>query len=138
MLAVGEFHTAFGLPLHVMPQDRVDPTLAALRVDLLEEEVAEFRQASQEGDVVAIADALGDIAYVLYGTALTYGINLDAVIAEVHRSNMSKLDTDGKPILRGDGKVLKPATYSPPELRRVLGSQVPLPFQPLNEGRSRQ
>jgi len=134
MLAVGEFHTSFSLPLHVMPQDHVHPTLAALRIDLLEEEVAEFKQATRDGDVVAIADALGDIAYVLYGTALTYGINLDAVIAEIHRSNMSKLGADGKPILRGDGKVLKPPTYSPPDLRSVLAAQVPLPFRPLNEG----
>lgn len=135
MLAVGEFHTSFGLPLHVMPQEEVDPALVALRVDLLEEEVAEFKQAATDGDLVAVADALGDIAYVLYGTALTYGINLDAVIAEVHRSNMSKLRPDGKPILREDGKVLKPATYTRPNLRRVLEAQVPLPFQPLNEGR---
>jgi predicted HAD superfamily Cof-like phosphohydrolase len=136
MLAVGEFHTAFSLPLHLLPQQHIPAELAQLRVALLEEEVAEFRTAARDDDLVAIADALGDIAYVLYGTALTYGIDLDAVIAEVHRSNMSKLGPDGVPILREDGKVLKPPSFTRPDLGTVLASQVPLPFQPHNEGRT--
>jgi len=134
MLAVGEFHTAFELPLHVVPQGQIPGSLAALRVNLLEEEVAEFKEAVADGNLVAIADALGDIAYVLYGTALSYGIDLDAVIAEIHRSNMSKIGPDGKPLLREDGKVLKPSTFTKPDLERVLRDQPPLPFSPTTRG----
>lgn len=130
MLAVGEFHSAFGLPIHLIPQQDIPNELAQLRIALLEEEVREFRVAAQSNDLVAVADALGDIAYVLYGAALTYGIDLDAVIAEVHRSNMSKLGPDGVPLLREDGKVLKPPTFVPPDILAVLTNQVPLPFGP--------
>lgn len=129
MFSVVEFHTSFGLPCHTTPQGQIDPGLARLRIDLLKEEVTEFEQAAVSGDIVAVADALGDIAYVLYGTALTYGINLDEVISEIHRSNMTKLGPDGKPILREDGKVLKSEGYSRPNLRQVLDSQAPLPSQ---------
>lgn len=134
MLAVGEFHSAFSLPLHLTPQQHIPEEVAQLRISLLEEEVAEFRAAAEVNDLVAVADALGDIAYVLYGTALTYGIDLDAVIAEVHRSNMSKLSADGVPILREDGKVLKPPTFTRPDLLTVLAAQVPLPFRPGSVG----
>ena len=79
--------------------------------------------ASQKEDLVAIADALADIVYVIYGTALTYGIDLDSVLREVHRSNMSKLGGDGKPLLRGDGKVIKSERYFPPDISSVLSTQ---------------
>lgn len=91
--------------------------LAGLRVALLEEEVGEFVAASQRSDLVGIADALADIVYVVYGTALTYGIDLNAVLREVHRSNMSKLGQDGKPMLRDDGKVIKSELYFPRPVR---------------------
>jgi len=87
------------------------------------EEVSEFAAASEKGDLVGIADALGDIVYVVYGTALTYGIDLDAVMREVHRSNMSKLGRDGKPIIRDDGKVIKSEQYSPSDVAAVLSHQ---------------
>lgn len=119
--AVAEFHQAFGRPVRRQPTADVDPALAQLRVDLVQEEVGEFIAASEQGDLVGIADALADIVYVVYGTALTYGIDLDAVLREVHRSNMSKLDSDGKPVLRADGKVLKSDRYSPPDIASVLG-----------------
>jgi predicted HAD superfamily Cof-like phosphohydrolase len=99
-------------------------SLAKLRVALLQEEVGEFITASEKGDLVAIADALADIAYVVYGTALTYGIDLDSALREVHRSNMRKLGNDGKPLIRDDGKVLKSERYFPPDIAsgsRVLG-----------------
>jgi predicted HAD superfamily Cof-like phosphohydrolase len=95
--AVGEFHRAFNLPVRETPGAGIDESLAKLRVVLLEEEVSEFVTASAKGDIIGIADALADIIYVVYGTALTYGIDLNAVLREVHRSNMSKLDRDGKP-----------------------------------------
>jgi predicted HAD superfamily Cof-like phosphohydrolase len=119
--AVAEFHQAFGRPVRRQPSADVDPALARLRVDLVQEEVGEFIAASEQGDLIGIADALADIVYVVYGTALTYGIDLDAVLREVHRSNMSKLDSDGKPVLRPDGKVLKSDRYSPPDIASVLG-----------------
>lgn len=87
---------------------------------LLEEEVKELSEASSSRDLVAIADALGDCVYVLYGTALTYGIDLDAVIAEIHRSNMSKLGPGRRPLLRFDGKVIKGPFYTPPDLAPIV------------------
>lgn len=119
--AVAEFHQAFGRPVQRQPTADIDPALARLRVDLVQEEVGEFIAASEQGDLIGIADALADIVYVVYGTALTYGIDLDAVLREVHRSNMSKLDGDGKPVLRPDGKVLKSDRYFPPDIASVLG-----------------
>jgi predicted HAD superfamily Cof-like phosphohydrolase len=119
--AVADFHRAFNLPMRQSPSADVDKSLAKLRIALLQEEVGEFITASEKGDLVAIADALADIAYVVYGTALTYGIDLDSALREVHRSNMSKLGNDGKPLIRDDGKVLKSERYFPPDIASVLG-----------------
>lgn len=121
--AVAEFHRAFNLPIRQTPGADIDPGLARLRITLLEEEVSEFVDASEKGDLVAIADALADIAYVVFGTALTYGIDLNAVLREVHRSNMSKLGRDGKPIIRDDGKVIKSDQYFRPDIGVVLNHQ---------------
>jgi predicted HAD superfamily Cof-like phosphohydrolase len=118
--AVADFHRAFNLPMRQSPSADVDKSLAKLRVALLQEEVGEFITASEKGDLIAIADALADIAYVVYGTALTYGIDLDSALREVHRSNMSKLGNDGKPLIRDDGKVLKSERYFPPDMASVL------------------
>ena len=123
--ALAEFHQAFDLPMRQRPSADIDPALARLRVALLEEEVGEFVAASERGDLNGIADALADIVYVAYGTALTYGIDLDAVLQEVHRSNMSKLESDGKPLIREDGKVLKSERYFPPDIESVLRRQKP-------------
>jgi predicted HAD superfamily Cof-like phosphohydrolase len=119
--AVAEFHKAFELPMQGFPSAEVDCDLAKLRVALLEEEVGEFVAASEKGDLIGIADALADIVYVIYGTALTYGIDLDSVLREVHRSNMSKLTSEGKPLMREDGKVLKSERYFPPDIAAALG-----------------
>lgn len=121
--AVAEFHRSFNLPMRRFPSPEIEDDLAKLRVALLEEEVDEFVTASEKGDLVGIADALADIVYVVYGTALTYGIDLHSVLREVHRSNMSKLDADGKPLIREDGKVLKSERYFPPDIASVLGPQ---------------
>jgi predicted HAD superfamily Cof-like phosphohydrolase len=120
--AVADFHRAFGLPIQQLPNADIDPGLAQLRMDLVLEEVDELMVASEKGDLVAIADALADIAYVVYGTALTYGIDLDSVLGEVHRSNMSKLGADGKPVLRQDGKVLKSDRYRPPDIAPIVST----------------
>jgi predicted HAD superfamily Cof-like phosphohydrolase len=128
MLSVGRFHQAFNLPRASRPGTGVPDALAQLRVDLLVEEVREFADATAQRDLVGIADALADIVYVAYGAAVTYGINLDAALHEVHRSNMSKLDESGRPVYREDGKVLKSARYTPPDIPAVLSAQPPLPF----------
>jgi predicted HAD superfamily Cof-like phosphohydrolase len=119
--AVADFHRAFGLPIQQLPDADIDPGLAQLRMDLVAEEVDELMVASEKGDLVAIADALADITYVVYGTALTYGIDLNSVLREVHRSNMSKLGADGKPLIRQDGKVLKSDRYRPPDIAPIVG-----------------
>jgi predicted HAD superfamily Cof-like phosphohydrolase len=124
--AVAEFHRAFTLPMRQLPSIEIDDALARLRVALLEEEVSEFVTASEKGDLIGITDALADIVYVVYGTALTYGIDLDSALLEVHRSNMSKLSSEGAPLIRSDGKVLKSEHYFPPDIAAVLKRQGPL------------
>lgn len=123
---VGEFHRAFGLPIRTVPSGSIPRREGAMRQLILDEEVEELRRAVSEADVIGIADALADIVYVICGTAHCYGIDLDAAFAEVHRSNMTKLDREGLPIHRSDGKVLKGSRYEPPDLKRALGlSSVP-------------
>lgn len=118
--AVREFHTTFDLAHNDVPT--WPPTeLAELRQRLLAEETAEVGEAVAGDDLAAIAQELADVVYIAYGTALTYGFDLDAVIAEVHRANMSKLDHNGRPLYRADGKVAKSNLYQPPDIRGVLG-----------------
>lgn len=116
--AVTEFHRAFGLTENTKPtlpsQDIRD-----LRKKLLEEEFVEYTVGEDKNDLVEIADALADLIYIAYGTAVAYGIPLDQVFAEVHRSNMAKL-VDGKVIRRDDGKVLKPTGWTPPDIKSIL------------------
>ncbi len=121
---VGEFHRSYELPIRTSPTALVGQDQVDLRLALVEEEVAELRQACLAGDLVGIADALADIVYVVYGTAHVYGIDLDAVLDEVHASNMTKLGPDGRPVRRADGKVLKGPGYRPPDVNSVLGSEV--------------
>lgn len=115
---VREFHRAFNLDVRSTPT-QVSAALAAHRQGLLAEETAEVAQASVEGDICHIANELADVVYTAYGT-LVYGIDLDAVIAEVHRANMSKLGPDGRPVLRADGKVMKGEHYRPPDAASVI------------------
>lgn len=137
---VREFHVRFGLPVVTGPShattDRVH-----MRTALVAEEAAELvaavygsvagthleeayarAVAADDGtrDVVAVADALGDLVYVAYGMALELGIPLPDVLAEIHRANLSKLDADGRPALRADGKVLRGPGYRPPDVAGVL------------------
>lgn len=119
--SVREFHEVYGLARGETPA-LPDEKLRQLRIDLLREEMDEYIQGEAEDDIVEIADALADIIYIACGTAVAYGIPLDRVFAEVHRSNMSKLGEDGKPIYREDGKVLKGPNYTPPDVRGILAS----------------
>ncbi len=114
---VAEFHRAYRLEAAETPRV-VSAEVAALRQSLIDEEVEELRAAATGGDVVGIADALADIVYVAYGTARVYGIDLDAVLDEVHSSNMTKLGADGEPVRRADGKVLKGPDYRPAGYRQ--------------------
>jgi predicted HAD superfamily Cof-like phosphohydrolase len=124
---VGEFHSAYGLPTRSAPDVAVGDDQVALRLALIQEEVAELVAAAQQGDIVGVADALADIVYVAYGTAHVYGIDLDAVLDEVHASNMTKLGADGRPVRRADGKILKGPDYRPPDIAAVLARSAGLP-----------
>ena len=137
---VVEFHEAFGAPVAWTP-GIPDEERRKLRCSLLLEEVVEFCQASgfsphvqtvggaikfdlwklaADPDLVEAADALADIRYVTDGAALEWGIPLEKCLREVHRSNMSKLGEDGKPILRADGKILKGPHFTLPDLASIL------------------
>jgi|TARA_R110000851_G_scaffold230898_7_gene383723 predicted HAD superfamily Cof-like phosphohydrolase len=94
--------------------------IAQLRVELIEEELQELKDAIADGDMVEIADALTDILYVTYGAGHSYGLPLDKCFMEVQRSNMSKADENGNPIYREDGKIMKGVNYSEPDLLPLL------------------
>ena len=115
---------AFGQEVVTKP-DWPDAKTMELRMDLIEEEVEEFNQAycNATGSLVDVADALSDILYVVYGAGHAFGIDLDKCFSEVHRSNMSKLGNDGKPIYREDGKILKGENFIEPNLEEVLNGQ---------------
>lgn len=117
---VQEFHIAFGQCRAKRPTFP-DAEIRQARLEFLDEEYMELEDAEIADDIVEVADALTDIIYFAYGMADIYGIDLDACFREVHRSNMSKLGEDGKPIKRADGKFLKGPNYSPPDLKSVLG-----------------
>jgi predicted HAD superfamily Cof-like phosphohydrolase len=115
---VRDFHIAFSQPVGDAPH-LPDENERHLRKILLQEEVDEYLSAELENDLVEVADALADIIYIACGTAVSYGIPLDKVFEEVHRSNMAKL-VDGKPLKREDGKVIKPVGWTPPDIAGVL------------------
>ena len=117
---VRSFHERLGLSVSSQPSTP-SAELAALRQRLLVEEVAELGEAVAGGSLVEVAHELADVVYVAYGTALTYGIELDDVIAEVHRANMSKLPPPGGP--RVEGKVLKGDGFRPPDVEAVVRRQ---------------
>lgn len=137
---VKQFHTTYAMPV-VTDGARGDYERIHMRMRLIMEEMSELIEAvygpaaaahvrramgeveeRDEGtrDVVATADALADLVYVIYGMALESGINLPAVLGEVQASNLSKLGADGKPVLREDGKVLKGPGFFPPDVAAAL------------------
>lgn len=119
---VQEFHEAFG---HQIKQKPDLSKNGLLRYSLMKEENDEYLEAIQKGDLVEIADALGDQLYILCGTILDHGMQhiIEKVFNEIHRSNMSKLGEDGKPIYREDGKILKGPGYSKPDLKPILKNE---------------
>lgn len=122
--AVAEFHDSFGIPNKYIPLAKVDEKDFNLRYSLMKEENEEYLQAAKEGDLTEIADALGDMLYILCGSILTHGLQhkMAEVFQEIQRSNMSKLDKNGKPIFREDGKVLKSELYFKPNIKKILDS----------------
>lgn len=118
---VKEFHQVYGLELRDKPRfDSNEVMLKLLRTTLMREELAEVEEAMDYDDIGNVAKELADLLYVVYGTAASFGIPIDAVFAEVHRSNMSKLGEDGKPIYRDDGKVLKGPGYFQADVHKIL------------------
>lgn len=117
---VKEFCRAAGS--HISPVPGVPPLdVQALKISMLYEELEELAHAFLDGDLVAVADALGDLQYVLEGTALACGLDLEPILREIHRSNMTKVGPDGQCRRRADGKILKPEGYEPPKLAELLG-----------------
>ena len=120
---VARFHDAFGIENNQHPTADLSASDVELRYNLMKEENEEYLEAAKNGDLVEIADALGDQLYILCGTILRHGLQdlIEPIFQEIQRSNMSKLDENGKPIYREDGKVLKSALYFKPDISKILG-----------------
>lgn len=119
---VEEFHRIYKLGNSKKPIGKLKDGLEKLRFDLMAEENGEYLEAAKKGNVVEVADALGDMLYILCGTIIEHGMQnvIDDVFEEIHRSNLSKLDENGDPIYREDGKVIKGPNYFPPNLKKFL------------------
>lgn|SRR5690606_12098742 len=120
--AVTEFHSAFGLGIKNQPVANLGEEKNLLRYKLMREENEEYLEAANNDDLVEVADALGDMLYILCGTIIEHGMQevIEDVFEEIQRSNMSKLGADGKPIYREDGKVLKGENYFKPDIASIL------------------
>lgn len=120
--AVAAFHKAFGVGIAQTPTATSDKNILSLRHRLMAEENEEYLEAANNNDLVEVADALGDMLYILCGTILTHGMQhiIEDVFSEIQDSNMSKLGLDGKPIYRDDGKVMKGPNYRRPDLKKFL------------------
>ena len=119
---VHEFHEQFNIHISTTPSVP-DEATQILRNRLIQEEFEEFQEAMQNKDLSAMAKELADLLYVVYGTAVSLGIDMEPVFKEVHRSNMSKVGG----YKREDGKWVKPSTYSPAQLDSVLTAQMESP-----------
>ena len=120
--AVTAFHKAFGLGIKNEPTADLSDEKNLLRYKLMREENEEYLEATNNNDLVEVADALGDMLYILCGTIIEHGMQhkIEEVFDEIQRSNMSKLGEDGKPIYREDGKVLKGPNYFKPNIKGIL------------------
>lgn len=120
--AVETFHDAFGIENNSSPTVDLDLKDFQLRFDLMKEENEEYLEAAKKGDLVEVADALGDMMYILFGTIMKHGMQhkIVEVFEEIQQSNMSKLGEDGQPIYREDGKVLKGPNYFRPDIASIL------------------
>lgn len=122
--AVKAFHTAFKIGHREIPKADLGIEKNMLRYKLMREENEEYLEAANDGDLVEVADALGDMLYILCGTIIEHGLQykIEEVFEEIQRSNMSKLGEDGEPIYREDGKVLKGPNYFKPNIKDILES----------------
>tara|TARA_B110000977_G_scaffold72410_1_gene98074 strand:+ start:570 stop:959 length:390 start_codon:yes stop_codon:yes gene_type:complete len=120
--AVKAFHEAFKINVNYEPTINVSDQIKELRFNLMKEENEEYQEAIQNNDLIEVADALGDMLYILCGTILTHGMQhkITEVFEEIQRSNMSKLGADGNPIYREDGKVMKGPNYFKPDIKAIL------------------
>lgn len=120
--AVKEFHEVFQIGNREIMTAEIGEKDYVLRHNLIKEENDEYLEAAKNGDIVEIADALGDQLYIIFGTLLKHGLQykIEEVFDEIHRSNMSKLDANGKPIFREDGKILKSERYFKPDIKAIL------------------
>ena len=120
--AVKLFHETYGIGVSTEMKADLGTLKNELRFNLMKEENEEYLEAVQNNDIVEIADALGDMLYILCGTILEHGLQhkIEAVFDEIQRSNMSKLGEDGKPIYREDGKVMKGHNYFKPNFEEIL------------------
>jgi len=120
--AVQAFHKSFGLGVSNTPKASLGEAVNLLRYNLMKEENEEYLEAVQNNDIVEVADALGDMLYILCGTILEHGLQfkIEEVFNEIQRSNMSKLGENGLPIYREDGKVLKGPNYSKPDFTEII------------------
>lgn len=120
--AVREFHSAFGLGIKEEPVADLGMKKNNLRFELMKEENEEYLKAANDDDLIEVADALGDMLYILCGTILEHGMQhkIEEVFEEIQKSNMSKLGANGKPVYREDGKVLKGPDYFPPTLAKFF------------------
>lgn len=122
--SVEEFHEVFQIG-NAKSITLIDERDYTLRYNLIKEENEEYLEACKNGDIHEIADALGDQLYILFGTILKHGLQhkIEEVYDEIHRSNMSKLDENGQPIFREDGKILKSNLYFKPNIKSVLDAE---------------
>ena len=120
--SVKQFHEAFGLGVKQEPTASLGEEKNLLRYKLMREENEEYLEAANNGDLVEIADALGDMLYILCGTILEHGLQhkIEEVFDAIQHSNMSKLGEDGLPIYREDGKVLKGPNYFKPDITGIV------------------
>ena len=120
--AVKDFHDTFGLNYNDSPTVDLGKKIIELRFNLMKEENEEYIEAARNNDIIEIADALGDMLYILCGTIIEHGMSdiIEDVFDEIQKSNMSKLGSDGKPIYREDGKVMKGPNYFKPNIRAIL------------------
>ena len=122
--SVKEFHKVFNLDFLEVPKANIGLEKNKLRFNLMKEENEEYLNAANNNDLIEVADALGDMLYILCGTIIEHGFQykIDEIFDEIQNSNMSKLGKDGKPIYREDGKVLKGPNYFKPNIEKILNS----------------
>ncbi|MBF0693617.1 MAG: nucleoside triphosphate pyrophosphohydrolase family protein [Flavobacterium sp.] len=120
--AVQDFHTAFEIGYQNQPTSILPDSKIELRYNLMKEENEEYLEAAKNHDMQEIADALGDMLYILCGTIIEHGLQekIEKVFDEIQRSNMSKLGADMKPIYREDGKVMKGPLYFKPDFSKLF------------------